>query len=114
MRCNFTCMRIATIFMSLLLLGMSWLPCTDMVPDQHEHAHQVVDPTQTTGESPFHEDTCPVFCSCGCCATLIVTNDFTPPVFRFFVAPQSQPVQLQEQQVKNVAFVWWHPPRLLV
>ncbi|WP_266205564.1 hypothetical protein [Pontibacter kalidii] len=81
---------------------------------EHEHAQQVVDPAHTTGESPFHEDTCPVFCACTCCATLTVTNEFTQLVFRTFVEPQAKPVQLAAEQEKHIAFVLWHPPRQLV
>lgn len=107
-------MKLIAILMSALLFGLAWQPCTDKVVDRHEHAHVLVDPANTTGESPFHEDTCPVFCACTCCATLTITQEFTQLVFRFFVEPQSQPMPLLEQQEQRVAFVWWHPPKTIV
>ncbi|WP_276495903.1 hypothetical protein [Pontibacter litorisediminis] len=107
-------MRITTLLLSLFMLWNAWQPCTDMVLDGHEHAQLVVDPVNTTGESPFHEDSCPIFCACVCCATLTVTQEFTQLVFRFFVEPQAKPMQLREEQEKHIAFVLWHPPRQVV
>ncbi|WP_204282013.1 hypothetical protein [Pontibacter burrus] len=100
--------------MSVFIFGMAWQPCTDKVVDRHEHAHILVDPANTTGESPFHEDTCPIFCACTCCATLTVTQESSQLVFRFFVELNSERVQLLVPQEKRIAFVWWHPPRSIV
>lgn len=106
-------MRIPALVMSLFMLWMVWQPCTDMVLPQHEHEH-LLDPAKTTGESPFHEDSCPIFCSCNCCASLIVTQDALQLAFRIPVELQAVPLQLAEQPEKHIAFVLWHPPRLAV
>ncbi|CAM3544035.1 DUF6660 domain-containing protein [Pontibacter korlensis] len=100
--------------MSLLLTWSAWQPCTDKIVGEHEHV-LVVDPADTTGESPFHEDTCPIFCVCHCCVTLtIVSNEFVQLVFREFVEPQAKPLHFDEQEVKSISFSLWHPPRVLV
>ncbi|OKL41540.1 DUF6660 family protein [Pontibacter flavimaris] len=104
-------MRTATLLLSFIMLWMALQPCTDIIMSAHEHAQQVVDPAHTTGESPFHEDTCPVFCACTCCATLTVTHEFTQLVLRVLVVPQGRPVQLAAEQVKHIAFALWRPPR---
>ncbi|HEY4650889.1 MAG TPA: hypothetical protein VIG72_05720 [Pontibacter sp.] len=93
---------------------MAWQPCTDKIVDRHEYAQVLVDTAHTTGESPFHQDSCPVFCACTCCATLSLTNEAAQLVFRVFVAPHTRPVPLHEEQVKHIAFVLWHPPRQVV
>ncbi len=82
--------------------------------DSHEHIPNLVDAAHTTGDSAFHDDTCPVFCGCGCCATFTTTVESELIVFRFFIIPQTKPLVYPELEETRVAFTWWHPPRAIV
>lgn len=104
-------MRMVAVFFSLYLIWMACLPCTDKIMDTHEHHPSLTDVADTTGHSPFHDDTCPVFCSCGCCATFTIASEPELIVFRFFVVPQTKPMVYPDLQEIQVAFSWWRPPR---
>ncbi len=106
-------MKLVAIFFSLFLFWTACLPCTDKIMDMHEHHPNMTDVADTTGESPFHEDTCPVFCSCGCCATFTVKVEPEHIVFRVPVIPQSKPFLYPELREIKIASAWWHPPRLV-
>jgi hypothetical protein len=106
-------MKFVAIFFSLFMFWTASLPCTDKIMDAHEHHPNMTDAADTTGRSPFHVDTCPVFCSCGCCATFTVTPEPEHIVFRVQVIPQSKPLVYPELSEIKIASAWWHPPRLV-
>ncbi|MDX5420033.1 MAG: hypothetical protein LPK09_12525 [Hymenobacteraceae bacterium] len=105
-------MKIVAVIFSFFLFWTALLPCTDKIMDSHEHLPNITDVADTTGESPFHEDTCPLFCSCGCCATFTIAIEPAYLVFRIPVIPQSKPLIYPELSEIKIASAWWHPPRL--
>ena len=109
----FVAMRYVAVLFSVYLFWMAFMPCTDKIMDTHEHLPSMTDVADTTGKSPFHDDTCPVFCGCGCCATFTIAVEPELIVFRVPVIPQTKPLIYPEHREIRVAFTWWHPPRLI-
>jgi len=104
---------VAVLF-SLYLFWMACLPCTDQVLDRHEHHPDLRDTAHTTGESPFHDDTCPTFCGCGCCATFTTASEIAQIAFRKpLEPPQTQPVPADIPTLRHFAYPIWNPPKAL-
>ncbi|MDX5421103.1 MAG: hypothetical protein LPK07_03085 [Hymenobacteraceae bacterium] len=107
-------MKNVALLFSLYLFWMACLPCTDQVLDRHEHHPDLRDVAQTTGESPFHDDSCPTFCGCGCCATFTIAVEPELIVFRKPVEqPEPQPVAFIVPGEKHFTYPIWHPPQMV-
>nr|WP_137758433.1 hypothetical protein [Pontibacter sp. SGAir0037] len=81
--------------------------------EKSEHHPNLVSTADTTGHSAFHDDSCPVFCGCGCCATYTIKVEPERFIFRALVKPQTRPVTYPEMRVSHYTFSLWHPPRPL-
>lgn len=77
-------MRITSFILSILFLGISVLPCTDGMEQEHlegdiavEHVtHSHADAEHEHEDHGDHEDGCSPFCSCSCCGIAITM----PPI----------------------------------
>ncbi|MCC9135396.1 hypothetical protein ACFSKU_11300 [Pontibacter silvestris] len=105
-------MKSLATYFALYLLWMSCLPCTDQILDKHEHHPNVYDAAQSTGQSPFHENTCPIFCGCGCCAIFTIAVEPELIVFRKPIEqPETYPLFFIVPNEKHFTSSIWNPPR---
>ena len=66
-------MRFFTFILSLYLLALTGLPCTDMLEGEESSASYEFVTTPTGEHSHFHLDICSPFCICTCCQMVICT-----------------------------------------
>ncbi|MFT2007584.1 hypothetical protein ACMA1I_02825 [Pontibacter sp. 13R65] len=107
-------MNFTALFFCFYLCWMACLPCTDKVLDHSEHHPNLADVSDSTGHSPFHEDSCPIFCSCGCCATYTVTVEPEQFVFKLYFKPKSKAITYPSERQLTCYYSFWRPPRPLV
>lgn len=105
-------MKILTFIMSLLVMALSLVPCSDAMnecepkPTSHEdtsHNHQA-----------DHDDFCSPFCSCNCCGANVVLSGFG---FQEAINPQYIPIS-EEVNTYTTSYIpsfygnIWQPPKI--
>ena len=69
-------MRFLSLILSAYMLVLSLAPCTDGV--QHDHIQSacdseiLVDSNSHSDHNHDHQDTCPPFCVCACCGSIVI------------------------------------------
>jgi ABC-type nickel/cobalt efflux system permease component RcnA len=109
-------MRLLSLILSAYMLVLSLAPCTDGV--QHEHIQNacdseiIVDNHNHSDHNHDHQDTCPPFCVCACCGSIVVIPS---QIFYKAVSIQISSSSIYDYQ-SNYSFEFhsgvWHPPTL--
>src|SRR6218665_2428504 len=107
-------MKSASIFLSIMLLILSCLPCADAAQDTVTDKGTAL--TQNDHHSKeLHTDLCSPFCNCNCCGAQIL--NFTPPlVINSDYVPVLYLTKLEITYKSNLASMFsgsiWQPPQL--
>jgi len=118
-RCNktfviFTAVKSASILLSVILMVLSCLPCSDAAIDP-EHTKSVSQ-NQTDKHDDNHNDLCSPFCICNCCGVQIL--NFTP-VFSFVIYDipagftPKQEIAYKSQFASMFSGSIWQPPQIV-
>ncbi len=108
--------KLLSLILSIYMLALSLAPCTDGL--QHEHQTNscnnevLVDHHNHADNNNEHQDTCPPFCVCVCCGSIVVTPS------QIYLKENSNEIFLQSLQgyLSIYSFEYntnvWHPPAI--
>ncbi|WP_077405349.1 DUF6660 family protein [Cellulophaga omnivescoria] len=104
-------MKFLTIILSLLILGLSIIPCSDGNNSEDKHQDEITAEHNHKNDS---DDTCPITCICNCCGMAITHQ----PLQTFELGinnPISTEIQSVYQSIYKFNFLSniWQPPQLI-
>jgi len=108
-------MKFASIFLSLVLLILSCLPCADAAPEAVADKGITLTQNHSDHSKELHTDLCSPFCVCNCCGAQILS--FTPQlVININREPVVYATKLEITYKSNLASMFsgsiWQPPQL--
>jgi len=103
-------MKIIAIILSFYVLVLTAKPCID---DQKDMAKQKTEFSQTNPDTHHHnsKDICSPFCTCNCCATSVIFQEFRVQL-NCFSFPEKQYSPICATVFSDPLASIWQPPKI--
>lgn len=109
--CNFAKLRITAFILSIIVLVLSCMPCTDGANAMNGKTKQETVKASHQQDSHSQSDACSPFCSCSCCSGTPIPQVLgkltlvTPEIINSYCSFYSS-------SVKGISLAIWQPPQL--
>ena len=103
-------MKVLAFILSLYVVALTLTPCVDRLPDKHAVNNNM---TLPCSEQHHQEgaDHCSPFCTCNCCATPVIIQDFSVH-FECYPFMRRQEFANVSHQVSSPVIAIWEPPKI--
>ena len=104
-------MRFLACILSFYIMALTAIPCIDLPED---HSVQKIEISQNTCDLPQQKeaDSCSPFCTCNCCASPVIQQEFSIQFDSFSYLQQSFTAEYSSEFVSRYSGSIWQPPQL--
>lgn len=100
-----------SLILALILLGLSFVPCSDSIIALDDIQHEHADHSDET-----HEEGCSPFCTCECCSIFVEDYHFELTIYEASFLLDLVPRETFNHYSFDYSFVFsnciWNPPRI--
>ena len=104
-------MKILAYILSIYILILTFVPCSDVHWDADDYSHISLIQQQDNHNHQDNEiDLCSPFCFCNCCQTLSQPDIFASYQANLTFSEITYPLLIQNNIDRAISF--WHPPKI--